>query len=344
MCWFLLESGTGVPPFRYGECVPIYELNANFPTITPKSNALTFREVPFYYLQINEKTIYLQYESTGSRSDLLAPIQPALLAEYTDFAQQLAQVAGATILPYWRLPIDVESKDDESPVTVADRAAELAMRKMVEERYPKHGIVGEEFGVKNQDAEFVWVFDPIDGTKSFVTGKPLFGTLIALLHKGTPIIGVIDQCVLKERWVGSIGNPTTLNGQIVQTSQKATKLDDSILHCASPDMFTSPHEESIFNRVQTKSKLILYGGDCYGYAIVASGFGADGVIEAGLGLHDYCSLVPILEGAGGIMITDWNGRPLSLQNHRASEGRVIASSNAELHNNLLQEIGQPCLE
>ena len=287
--------------------------------------------------------IYLQYESVGPRSDQPLDLPPSLLAEYTDFAQQLAQVAGATILPYWRLPIDVESKDDESPVTIADRAAELAMRTMVEERYPQHGIVGEEFGVKNQDAEFVWVFDPIDGTKSFITGKPLFGTLIALLHKGTPIIGVIDQCVLKERWVGSIGNPTTLNGQIVQTSQKATKLDDAILYCTSPDMFTSPHEESIFNRVQAKSKLILYGGDCYGYAIVASGFGADGVIEAGLGLYDYCSLVPILEGAGGI-ITDWNGRPLSLQNHRASEGRVIASSNAELHNNLLQEIGQPRLE
>ena len=160
----------------------------------------------------------------------------------------------------------MESKDDESPVTIADRAAELAMRTAVEERYPNHGIIGEEFGMKSQDAEFVWVFDPIDGTKSFITGKPLFGTLIALLHKGTPIIGVIDQCVLKERWVGSIGNPTTLNGQIVQTPQKVTKLDDAILYCTSPDMFTSPHEESIFNRVQAKSKLILYGGDCYGYA------------------------------------------------------------------------------
>lgn len=287
------------------------------------------------------KTIYLQYESTGSRSDL--PLPPSLIAEYTDFAQQLAQVAGATILPFWRLPIDVESKDDESPVTIADRAAELAMRTAVEERYPKHGIIGEEYPAKNEDAEFVWVFDPIDGTKSFITGKPLFGTLISLLHKGKPVIGIIDQCVLKERWVGSIGNPTTLNGQTVQTSQGVTKLDDAILYCTSPDMFTSPHEESIFNRVQAMSKLILYGGDCYGYAIVASGFGAHGVIEAGLSLYDYCSLVPILEGAGGV-ITDWNGRPLSLQNQRASEGRVIASSNAELHNSLLQEIGQTRLE
>ena len=236
----------------------------------------------------------------------------------------------------------MESKDDESPVTIADRAAELAMRTLVEERYPDHGIIGEEYGSSNPDAEYVWVFDPIDGTKSFITGKPLFGTLVALLHNGTPVVGVIDQCVLKERWVGSIGNPTTLNGQIVRTSQAGKKLNDAILYCTSPDMFTSPHEKSVFDRVQATSKLTLYGADCYGYAIVASGFGADGVIEAGLGLYDYCSLVPILEGAGGV-ITDWNGHPLSLQNHRASEGRVIASSNAELHNNLLQEIGQTLL-
>ena len=248
-------------------------------------------------------------------------------------------MAGATILPYWRLPIDVESKDDESPVTIADRAAELAMRTLVEERYPDHGIIGEEYGSANQNAEYVWVFDPIDGTKSFITGKPLFGTLISLLHGGVPVIGIIDQCVLKERWVGSIGNPTTLNGQIVRTSPKAKKLEDAILYSTSPQMFSAPYEKAAFDMVKNKSKLILYGCDCYGYAIVASGFGADAVIEAGLGLYDYCSLVPILEGAGGV-ITDWTGRPLSLQNHGASEGRVMASSNAELHNNILQEVGQ----
>lgn len=213
------------------------------------------------------------------------------------------------------------------------------MRTLVEERYPDHGIIGEEYGSVNRDAEFVWVFDPIDGTKSFITGKPLFGTLVSLLYRGRPFIGVIDQCILKERWVGSIGNPTTLNGQIVRASPSARRLEDSILYNTSPDMFSTPLEKSVFENVRHKSKLTLYGCDCYAYALVASGFGADGVIEAGLGLYDYCSLVPILEGAGGV-ITDWNGRPLNLQNHELSEGRVIAASNSELHSKMLRAIGE----
>lgn len=150
-------------------------------------------------------------------------ISSAEMAELRDFACELADVARGVILPYWRRPIEIESKieqrgtESESPVTEADRAAELAMKKRIEARFPRHGIYGEEFGSVRTDASMVWVLDPIDGTKSFITGKPLFGTLIACLHKGTPVLGIIDQCVLDERWIGVRGEQTTLNGKPVHT-------------------------------------------------------------------------------------------------------------------------------
>ena len=146
-------------------------------------------------------------------------LSSAELAGLRDFACELADVARGVILPYWRQPIDVESKieqrgtESESPVTEADRAAELAMRQRIEACFPAHGIYGEEFGAVRTDAPMIWVLDPIDGTKSFITGKPLFGTLISCLHKGVPVIGIIDQCVLDERWVGVHGQQTTLNAK-----------------------------------------------------------------------------------------------------------------------------------
>lgn len=211
------------------------------------------------------------------------------------------------------------------------------MRNLIEERYPSHGIYGEEYGAVRVDADFVWVLDPIDGTKSFITGKPLFGTLISCLYKGTPIVGVIDQCILKERWVGSYGSPTTLNERTVHVNDNVQKLSDAVLYTTTPDMFQSEFEKAAFKRVRDKSKLVLYGCDCYAYALVASGFGADGVIEASLGLYDYCALVPVVEGAGGIM-SDFKGRRLCLQNHDDSEGQVIASSNPGLHEDMLRTI------
>ena len=152
----------------------------------------------------------------------MTSLDAAKIDELCAFAELLAETARKEILPYWRRPIEVESKMEdhravaESPVTIADRNAERAMRKLIEERYPDHGIYGEEFGSVREDAEFCWVLDPIDGTKSFITGKPLFGTLIGLCHRGLPTIGVIDQCVLKERWVGVRGVRTLLNGEPVR--------------------------------------------------------------------------------------------------------------------------------
>ena len=203
------------------------------------------------------------------------------------------------------------------------------MRKLIEAKYPSHGIYGEEYGHVRMDAEYVWVLDPIDGTKSFITGKPLFGTLIAVLKDGVPIIGVIDQCVLDERWVGVAGEGTTLNGKPVRTSG-CEALEESMMYATTPHMFGRGEEEEKFRIMCDTVKRPLYGADCYAYAIVASGFGADVVVEADLGLYDYCALVPVVEGAGGVM-TDWCGRKLTLQNHETCKGRVVACANEKLH-------------
>jgi len=182
------------------------------------------------------------------------------------------------------------------------------------------------------------VLDPIDGTKSFITGKPLFGTLIACLKDGVPIIGVIDQCVLKERWVGAVGQGTTLNGKPVSTSGCAT-LKESMMYATTPHMFHKGEEADKFEKMCDTVLRPLYGADCYAYAIVASGFGADIVVEADLGLYDYCALVPVVEGAGGKM-TDWYGRRLTLENHERSKGRVVACANEGLHKEAIAILGK----
>ncbi len=182
------------------------------------------------------------------------------------------------------------------------------------------------------------MLDPIDGTKSFITGKPLFGTLIACLRNGEPIIGIIDQCVLDERWVGVVGRGTTLNGKPVSASG-CSALKDSMMYSTTPHMFHEGEETHKFQRMCDAVKRPLYGADCYAYAIVASGFGADIVVEADLGLYDYCALVPVVEGAGGV-ITDWSGRRLTLHNHDASRGRVVACANVGLHEEAIAILGK----
>jgi len=227
----------------------------------------------------------------------------------------------------------------ESPVTIADQKAEEIMRKLIEERYPEHGIYGEEFGSVRTDAEYVWVLDPIDGTKSFITGKPLFGTLIACLKNGIPIIGIIDQCVLNERWLGIVGKGTTLNGKPVTKLAGCSELKESMMYATTPHMFHPGEESDKFEQMCNSVKRPLYGADCYAYAILASGFGADIVVEADLGLYDYCALVPVVEGAGGVM-TDWRGERLTLGNHEASMGRVVACSNEGLHKEAMAILGK----
>ena len=182
------------------------------------------------------------------------------------------------------------------------------------------------------------VLDPIDGTKSFITGKPLFGTLIACLRNGEPIVGVIDHCALDERWIGVVGKGTTLNGKPVSTTG-CSELKESMMYATTPHMFHEGEEMTKFKQMCNTVKRPLYGADCYAYAILASGFGADIVVEADLGLYDYCALVPVVEGAGGVM-TDWYGRRLTLSNHKRSKGRVVACANEGLHREAVAILGK----
>ena len=238
-------------------------------------------------------------------------------------AAELADAAGATIRPYFRRPLAVDDKPDLTPVTVADRAAERAMRELIEGRFPDHGIIGEEFGRVREDAELVWVLDPIDGTKSFISGVPLFGTLIALTRAGQPILGIIDQPISRERWVGAIGRPSTLNGAAIRCRDCAG-LASATLFATTPDMFRGP-DAAGFARVAKAAKLVRFGADCYAYGLLATGF-VDLVIEASLNPYDFCAMIPIVEGAGGIA-TDWRGDKLGL----ASDGRVLVAGDRRMH-------------
>jgi len=245
------------------------------------------------------------------------------LAPFVALANDLAEQSGAILRRYFRQPIAVDDKSDASPVTIADREVEQALRAAIAKAFPDHGILGEEFGAHKTDADYVWVLDPIDGTKSFITGKATFGTLIALCHKGAPVVGIIDQPITKERWVGTDGRPTTFNGAPVKT-RPGVKIADALLYATTPQMFTDG-DLADFARLTAHVKYPLYGADCYAYGLLASGF-TDLVCEASLKPYDYCALVPVVTGAGG-KITDWQDKPLTI----ASGPRVLAAGDATLH-------------
>ncbi|HEV7232607.1 MAG TPA: inositol monophosphatase family protein, partial [Sphingorhabdus sp.] len=223
-------------------------------------------------------------------------------------ANRLANAAGAAIRPFFRSNFAHESKIDASPVTEADRAAELAIRAILDTEYPHDAIIGEEYGSKAGTSGRTWVLDPIDGTVSFMVGRPIFGTLIALLEDGWPVLGVIDQCVSGERWLGAAGHQTTLNGEPVHTRSCRT-LSDATLASSGPQYF-GEHDAGHFMALAAKTahKRMVWGGDCYNYGLLATGQ-IDLVVEAGLKLHDFAALVPVIEGSGGMMC-DWTGEPL----------------------------------
>jgi inositol-phosphate phosphatase/L-galactose 1-phosphate phosphatase/histidinol-phosphatase len=249
------------------------------------------------------------------------------LDSFLALAGALADAAGEAIRPHFRQPIAVTDKPDLSPVTVADRAAEAAMRRLIAARFPEHGIIGEEYGPERADAEFVWVLDPIDGTKSFISGVPLFGTLIGLARQGRPILGIIDQPISRERWIGAIGHATNFNGAAIRC-RPCAGLAAATVFSTSPDMFKGP-DAAAHGRVAAAAKLVRFGADCYAYGLLASGF-IDLVIEASLKPYDFSAMVPIVEGAGGIA-TDWQGQPLSL----ASDGRVLVAGDPNAHREAL---------
>jgi histidinol phosphatase-like enzyme (inositol monophosphatase family) len=252
-------------------------------------------------------------------------------AEFITLAARLADASGAVIRRYFRRRIAVDDKPDQSPVTIADRDAEAAIRDLIRAAYPQHGILGEEHGTDRGGAEWVWTVDPIDGTKAFITGKPMFGTLIGLAHGGRPVLGLIDQPVIRERWIGAAGHPTLFNGDVAATRACRT-LDHAILNSTTPDMFVGD-DRTAFARLAGAVKHSLYGGDCIAYGLLAAGF-IDLVVEAGLKPWDFFALAPIVEGAGGKM-TDWRNRPLEL----GSDGRVAAAGDAALHSLAVARLG-----
>jgi inositol-phosphate phosphatase / L-galactose 1-phosphate phosphatase / histidinol-phosphatase len=244
-------------------------------------------------------------------------------AELVALAHRLADAARPIAARYFRTGVTVDDKSDLSPVTIADREAETAMRALLSQHVPEHGVFGEEHGAVRTDAEYVWVLDPIDGTKAFITGLPIFGTLIALLHRGVPVLGIIDQPILKERWIGVTGERSTLNGKAIAV-RPCGSLEQAYMYSTAPMMFPGDYGKS-HRALTERVKLFRWGGDCYAYGLLAAGH-VDLVVEASLKLYDFAALVPVIKGAGG-HITDWRGNPLDMH----SDGTVIAAGDPAVH-------------
>ncbi|HVU32150.1 MAG TPA: histidinol-phosphatase [Opitutaceae bacterium] len=226
------------------------------------------------------------------------------LDRYRTFMVELAAESGAFIRPlFGHRGLAVEAKADQTPVTAADRGAEELMRSMIKKRYPEHGIIGEEFGSERKDAEFVWMLDPIDGTKSFITGVPLWGTLIALLHQGQPILGCIHQPVLGQLVLGD-GRETTLNARPTRV-RPCTRLADATILTSDPHNPSKYQNGAACDRVTRQARLYRTWGDCYGYLLVATGL-ADVMLDPIMNPWDIAALVPVIRGAGGV-ITNWQG-------------------------------------
>ena len=250
---------------------------------------------------------------------------PSDRARLLDAALAAADIAGHTVRPHFRTGLRADTKPDMSPVTAADRAAERAMRALLSERTPEAGILGEENGLDRPDARLRWVLDPIDGTRAFLTGRPSFGILVALLADGTPVLGVIDQPVTGERWIGVAGEPTRFIGPLGGTAgtRPCPNLGTAELSCTTPAMLdddTRPRHEQLQRAVRRTS----WGGDCYGYGLLALGQ-IDVIAERDMRVWDWAALVPVVEGAGG-RVTDWAGRPLRAD----GDGSVLAVGDPTL--------------
>lgn len=250
-------------------------------------------------------------------------------AEYIAIAERLADAARPIAQRYFRAGIPIEAKSDASPVTKADREIEAALRDILREVCPDHGVVGEELGGSPNGDGPLWILDPIDGTKAFVTGMPVFGTLIALAIEKRFVLGVIDQPISGERWLGSVGRATVLNGETARVSG-CTSLAQARLFTTSTEYYTQNGTLDGFDRLREQVLFTRYGADCYAFGLLASGH-ADIAVEAQMNLWDYAALVPVVEGAGGV-ITDWQGAPLRAE----GKANVLASASAGLHESALR--------
>ena len=247
--------------------------------------------------------------------------------DFSAFINRLATSSGETILPFFRTSLLVEDKSasqDFDPVTEADRAAEAVMRRLIKANFPQHGIVGEEFGNEREDAEYVWVLDPIDGTKSFIAGFPIWGTLIALLHQGTPVFGMMHQPFIAERFSGDSGSATYRgpSGERKLAVRRCASLKEATSYTTSPRLMNDA-DRAAFGRVEQEVRLTRYGGDCYSYCMLAAGH-LDLVIETELKPYDIAALIPIITGAGGV-VTTWEGEPAQ------NGGRIIAAGDPRVH-------------
>ena len=247
--------------------------------------------------------------------------------DFSAFINRLATSSGETILPFFRTSLLVEDKSasqDFDPVTEADRAAEAVMRRLIKANFPQHGIVGEEFGNEREDAEYVWVLDPIDGTKSFIAGFPIWGTLIALLHQGTPVFGMMHQPFIAERFSGDSGSATYRgpSGERKLAVRHCASLKEATSYTTSPRLMNDA-DRAAFGRVEQEVRLTRYGGDCYSYCMLAAGH-LDLVIETELKPYDIAALIPIITGAGGV-VTTWEGEPAQ------NGGRIIAAGDPRVH-------------
>lgn len=246
------------------------------------------------------------------------------MQEFVALANTLADKAGEIARKYFRQPFDVDHKADASPVTIADREIETALREIIHAQRPHDTILGEEYGIQQGDSGLTWVLDPIDGTKSFMIGRPTFGTLIALCENNAPKLGVIDQPITQERWVGVEGAQTTMNGHPVRT-RKCPSLDDARIGSTTPMMFDPVTDFGrAYELFEQGTSKMAWGGDCYMYGLIASGY-MDIAFEQNLAAHDFAALVPVIKGAGG-HISDWRGDDLTLN----SAGKVIAVGDPEL--------------
>lgn len=251
-------------------------------------------------------------------------------------AHLLADVSGKAILPKFRRPIAVENKagvNDFDPVTEADKAAERVIRRVLRERHPEHGVLGEEYGRIEGTEPYTWVIDPIDGTKAFITGAPLWGTLIGVLHESRAIAGMMHQPFTGERvWAAASGRskPEIATQWKVGDGRAKTvrtracrRIEDALLATTSPDLLGQGFETEMFQRLKSRARLTRYGGDCYAYCLLAGGY-IDIVAECGLKAHDIVALIPIIEGAGG-RVTTWDGGPAE------NGGRIVAAGDPKLH-------------
>jgi histidinol-phosphatase len=264
----------------------------------------------------------------GKRRAAPVALDEKAIAEYVAFACRLGELAGAAILPHFRAATEVHNKAAAGafdPVTIADRAAETAIRKEIARVYPTHGVFGEEHGRLAGTDRFTWVLDPIDGTRAFILGQLHWGTLIALNDGVRPIVGVMHQPFVRETFVGWPRGAELRRGRDAKPlrTRKCARLGDASVCATHPNMFGRPDERAAFQMIASKSRLVRYGGDCYSYCLLAAGF-VDLVIESGLQPYDVQALVPIIQSAGGV-ITDWSGAPAY------QGGQVIAAGDPELH-------------